>query len=1070
MSTLTSTQLQQQYIAYFGRPGDPAGIKYWLSSSSGVSTAREFADKIYAQDEYKTSTVGSKTVEAQVNQLYLNLFGRSADATGLLYWTQEIEKGNLNLSNVATDLIWSASNPSSGNTAQGALDASALTNKVAAAAAYTAEVEASTTAILAYQPATTSPFKTSTAFTSAQTYLGTITSATAHTAAGITSTVTSMTTGSDATTTTTTNLTTSSDTLTGSSSADTYKGSIVYTAAGTTTPQSGSTFTVDDEVDGGVGTDTLSLTISGVVDGGAVGIPAADTKNIEALEVRAVNTETTNDTDYVQVDATNYSGLTTFTNNRSTATIDLNNLPTGATYIHKGNGTVTMGDTTTVDYKTTTDAVNITLDGGVVAGAASDITNSGTATTATVKSTGAANKIDVLALASGNNTITSLTIDATTNASFGAGNAGDDAAITGMAADSTITITGAGAVDIETVDSDVDVIDASGNSGGIQVALSSNTSTVTTGSSGADKITSGATFTTSTKGSVNAGAGSDTLIIGTNVGHINNATEAGKYTNFETLSLNGTLDLTYIGSQITSLILSGATNAVTNLTASQAASVTASADIGASTIALNTSSGTSDSLTLNLGDGLGGAHETGALTANGFETINIHANPKALNADLTSILDSLSADKVTTINMTGTNLANVTLSNAAVTKAATYDASALPGVLNIAGNLIAGSTVKGSAGADIIALGTVGSTYNGNGGNEAISGTGIAHLESSSVWNTINGGAGTDTITLEANTLTAVDSNFRYVSNVEAITLDSDAAGGDVSLTTGGFFDTAFKTGGVTATLLGSDTDKVTVSAATFSGDATVTVTSLGLGNAADEDISVTTGNGDDTVTVTASSWVGATGASSGIAILTGAGDDTITMTTGTLKATTAGALSITPGTGADTITISSTNSTTNDSQKVVVIADGDSLATGRDKITGFKAATASNFSDLLDLEGTPTVQANTTATNGTDSGVFKSHAIGSGILTLDDADIFASAVTINPNNLSDALGYLAANITTSGATVIMAYDADNNATNDGYIVFQQGTLDTVVELVGLTSVDLVDTTNDAGANDLIIA
>jgi hypothetical protein len=91
MSTLTATQLQQQYIAYFGRPGDPSGLTYWLSSSSGVSSAREFADKIYAQDEYKTSTVGGKSVETQVNNLYLNLFGRSADAAGLLYWTEQIE-------------------------------------------------------------------------------------------------------------------------------------------------------------------------------------------------------------------------------------------------------------------------------------------------------------------------------------------------------------------------------------------------------------------------------------------------------------------------------------------------------------------------------------------------------------------------------------------------------------------------------------------------------------------------------------------------------------------------------------------------------------------------------------------------------------------------------------------------------------------------------------------------------------------------------------------------------------------------------------------------------------------
>jgi len=105
MSTLTASQLQQQYIAYFGRPGDPAGINFWLSS--GI-TEREFADNIYAQDEYKTSTVGTKSTEEQVNQLYLNLFGRSADAEGLLYWTGQIENGTLSLSNIALDLIYSA--------------------------------------------------------------------------------------------------------------------------------------------------------------------------------------------------------------------------------------------------------------------------------------------------------------------------------------------------------------------------------------------------------------------------------------------------------------------------------------------------------------------------------------------------------------------------------------------------------------------------------------------------------------------------------------------------------------------------------------------------------------------------------------------------------------------------------------------------------------------------------------------------------------------------------------------------------------------------------------------------
>ena len=139
MSTLTTTQLQQQYIAYFGRPGDPAGIKYW--STSGL-TEKQFAEKIHAQDEYKNTTISTKSTEEQVNTLYTNLFGRQADAAGLIYWTAEIEAGRKALSSLALDLIWAASNPIAANTTQGEADALALTNKVAAAKSFTADVKA----------------------------------------------------------------------------------------------------------------------------------------------------------------------------------------------------------------------------------------------------------------------------------------------------------------------------------------------------------------------------------------------------------------------------------------------------------------------------------------------------------------------------------------------------------------------------------------------------------------------------------------------------------------------------------------------------------------------------------------------------------------------------------------------------------------------------------------------------------------------------------------------------------------------------------------------------------------
>ena len=91
MANATSTQIQELYVAYFGRAADPTGLDYW--TEKGISTAA-FAANMYAQPEFK-SAFGSSSVEAQVNQIYKNLFDREADVTGLTYWTKEINLGNL---------------------------------------------------------------------------------------------------------------------------------------------------------------------------------------------------------------------------------------------------------------------------------------------------------------------------------------------------------------------------------------------------------------------------------------------------------------------------------------------------------------------------------------------------------------------------------------------------------------------------------------------------------------------------------------------------------------------------------------------------------------------------------------------------------------------------------------------------------------------------------------------------------------------------------------------------------------------------------------------------------------
>ena len=141
----TASQLQQLYIAYFGRAADPTGLDYWVAEGT---TTKAFAATMYAQPEFK-DTYSSLSVELQVNQIYQNLFGRDGDSAGLTYWANQIANGTLELASIANDLIFAVNNDSS------ATDLAALTAKTSTATSFTADIRESDDAFLAYQPKST---------------------------------------------------------------------------------------------------------------------------------------------------------------------------------------------------------------------------------------------------------------------------------------------------------------------------------------------------------------------------------------------------------------------------------------------------------------------------------------------------------------------------------------------------------------------------------------------------------------------------------------------------------------------------------------------------------------------------------------------------------------------------------------------------------------------------------------------------------------------------------------------------------------------------------------------------
>lgn len=111
---VTANQVQSLYLAYFGRPAEQAGLTYWTSQTN--ATVDQISAAFAQQPEY-TSTYAGLNRAQTIQELYTNLFNRSASDAEINYWnaSQDITVDRLALALV---------NGASGN------DAVALANKV----------------------------------------------------------------------------------------------------------------------------------------------------------------------------------------------------------------------------------------------------------------------------------------------------------------------------------------------------------------------------------------------------------------------------------------------------------------------------------------------------------------------------------------------------------------------------------------------------------------------------------------------------------------------------------------------------------------------------------------------------------------------------------------------------------------------------------------------------------------------------------------------------------------------------------------------------------------------------
>ena len=133
MDTNYDAAVNSFYLAYYGRPADPAGLAYWsqaLAQNNGDFSAIIDAFSTSAE---ATTRFGDATPSDRIADVYQQLFNRAPDPAGLEYWTKAIESGSISMADAAIQIM---------NGAQ-STDAQLSTLRQEAAAQFTAEVAAS---------------------------------------------------------------------------------------------------------------------------------------------------------------------------------------------------------------------------------------------------------------------------------------------------------------------------------------------------------------------------------------------------------------------------------------------------------------------------------------------------------------------------------------------------------------------------------------------------------------------------------------------------------------------------------------------------------------------------------------------------------------------------------------------------------------------------------------------------------------------------------------------------------------------------------------------------------------
>ena len=556
-------------------------------------------------------------------------------------------------------------------------------------------------------------------------------------------------------------------------------------AAGFTTA---ATFNSGDTVDGGAGTDTLSITV-----GGATTYNLANVSNVEAVKGNFTAAGT--------LSLLGSSGVTSVESNASTAAAIFTNIASTSVGL-KETGTSTASTFTfaAAAVEGTADSATLTVSGvskatnvaTTIAGvetlnivAASDSTlgllTATSATTVNVSGSGALTVVDNLA--------TATTLNAATNT---------------------------GGVD---VGFGVGAVTATGGTGDDTFAFTAAGSVSTSGGAGDDTFEFDGTATLTADDTVNGGDGTDTLVSTQDELQALSVPSTIVLQNFEVIEVSDALD----ADGLTTASVQAGISTVT-LADGLAADATITMEAGAKTVNIDvalgavltvtdTGSATTDTLRLdNTAATATDAFDGQNLIINGYETVTIDSGDFAAvtgNIDIGTITINADTGGTARVNFVGAEdvdagaitAAVIDASGLASGKALTMGAAAVSvtSIIGGSGNdTLVGDTssnISGGAGNDTITGGATNDTISGGDGNDSItSGAGNDSVTAGNGNDTlvlagnlatgdvIDAGAGTDKLvisnasltTIATYTISAATALNNAISNIEQVSITDD--------------------------------------------------------------------------------------------------------------------------------------------------------------------------------------------------------------------------------------------------------------------------------------------------------